>query len=95
VTNDESTRLRAVVRGRVQGVSFRFFVQARALQLGLTGYVRNLSDGRSVEVVAEGTQAALDLLVTSLREGPPMSHVEGVDLSCLTASGEYAGFVIR
>jgi len=46
--------LHATVRGRVQGVGFREFVLTRARALGLTGAARNLLDGRSVEVVAEG-----------------------------------------
>jgi acylphosphatase len=87
--------LRALVRGRVQGVGFRAFVVWNARELGLTGYARNLSDGRSVEVIAEGPMSALETLLVALRAGPPMSHVERVDASWMTATGEYQGFVGR
>lgn len=87
--------LRALVRGRTQGVGFRAFVLDRAGRLGLSGYVRNMPDGSSVEVVAEGPQERLDLLLASLRQGPPVSYVERVDASWGIATGEYRGFDIR
>jgi acylphosphatase len=90
-----SSMLRAVVHGRVQGVGFRFFVQDEAAKLGLTGYARNLSNGRSVEVVAEGPTPALDRLLASLRRGPSMSFVEKVDASWGEALGEYKEFAVR
>ena len=61
-TTVEQVRMTAFVKGHVQGVGFRWWTRARALELGLTGSATNLDDGR-VEVVAEGTrQACLDLL---------------------------------
>ncbi len=87
-------RLRAVVRGRVQGVNFRQFVITRARFLGLTGYARNLPDGRSVEVVAEGERAGLEQLLEYLREGPRMSRVDAVDVEWGEASGRYRDFGI-
>ena len=57
--------LRAVVRGRVQGVGYRDFVYMRARFLGLCGYVRNLPGMRSVEVVAEGERESLEQLLES------------------------------
>lgn len=57
------------VRGRVQGVGYRWWTRARALELGLTGHARNTSDGR-VEIVAEGVDAALTRLLDLLREEP-------------------------
>ena len=69
------------VRGRVQGVGFRWWTRARALELGLVGSARNTDDGR-VEVVAEGGAAALQRLVDLLTEEPSGSrrpgHVESV-----------------
>ena len=88
-------RLAATVRGRVQGVGFRFFVEDRARDLGLAGYTRNLPDGRTVEVVAEGGRAALERLVAALRQGPPGSYVERVDTAWEPATGESRGFGIR
>jgi acylphosphatase len=67
------------VRGRVQGVGFRYFVQRVAADLGLTGYVKNLDDGR-VEVYAAGSEAELSQLESRLWKGPPSADVRGVDL---------------
>ena len=67
-------RVHLVVRGRVQGVGFRYFVVRRARQLELTGWVRNLRDG-AVELLAEGPRPALDLLVEAIRRGPAGAEV--------------------
>ena len=69
---------RYFVRGRVQGVGFRWFVEKHANDIGLKGYTANLDDGR-VEVYAVGTRQQLDQLSGYLRKGPPMSDVRGVD----------------
>jgi acylphosphatase len=65
------------VRGRVQGVGYRYFAQKSALALGLTGYTRNLDDGR-VEVYAVGSGAKLDDLAGMLHRGPRWADVHGV-----------------
>ncbi len=57
------------VRGHVQGVGFRWWTRSRALELGLVGHARNMSDGR-VEVMAQGAQADIDALEALLREDP-------------------------
>lgn len=69
---------RYLVRGRVQGVGFRWFVAKTARRLGLAGHVRNLADG-SVEVVVSGEPAELERLAQALAEGPPGAVVAGVD----------------
>ncbi len=69
-------RLNAFVRGRVQGVGFRWWTRARALELGLVGYARNLEDGR-VEVMAQGETADLDTLVRLLQEVPSTARRPG------------------
>ncbi len=66
-----------IVRGRVQGVGFRWFVQRVGQRLGLGGHVRNLPDG-SVEVHARGAGEALAALERALEEGSPASRVEGL-----------------
>jgi acylphosphatase len=66
------------VRGRVQGVGFRWFVRERARELAVRGWVRNRSDG-SVEVEAEGDLASLDELRRSLAKGPRGAVVSSVD----------------
>ena len=87
-------RLHAVVRGHVQGVSFRYYTQETALALGLTGWVRNLRDG-TVEVTAEGPRTALDQLVTFLRRGPVAARVAEVASDWSAASDEFSLFDIR
>ena len=69
---------RWLVRGRVQGVGFRYFVQRAAQELGLAGYVRNLDDGR-VEVYAIGPEARLSELAGVLHRGPRWAEVHGVE----------------
>ncbi len=66
------------IRGRVQGVGFRYFAQRAASSLGLTGYVRNVDDG-SVEVYAAGTEDRLGQLAGMLHKGPHWSDVRGVE----------------
>lgn len=88
-------RLTAEVRGRVQGVGFRWFVQRTARALGLTGWTHNLPDGRRVEVVAEGDRAALQALLDALKQGPSGSYVESVTESWSPATHEFEGFSIR
>ncbi len=92
---NQPVSLRALVRGRVQGVWFRAFAQRRARELGLTGFARNLSDGVTVEVVAEGARPALEALLAALRLGPPGAFVERVDASWGEATGAYEGFESR
>jgi acylphosphatase len=69
---------RYLVRGRVQGVGFRDFVQRAAIETGVTGYVRNLNDGR-VEAVAVGSPAQLAEFSGRLHRGPRWSEVRGVE----------------
>ena len=66
------------VRGRVQGVGFRYFVERVAVELALTGYTRNLDDGR-VEVYAAGSPAKLAELSQRLWQGPRFADVRGVE----------------
>jgi acylphosphatase len=87
-------RLTAWVRGRVQGVGFRWWTRARALELGLTGKAANLEDGR-VEVVAEGPRAACEALLAALRAPGTPGHVTGVTEQWSAARGGLTGFVER
>jgi acylphosphatase len=95
MTNGAIVSLHAIVRGRVQGVGFRDFVLTHARQLGLSGYARNLPDGRSVEVVAEGTRQSLERLIERLYEGPRSARVESVETNWGTARQREAGFGVR
>ena len=87
-------RLVARVSGRVQGVGFRWWIRRHAERLGLTGWVMNPDDERSVELVAEGSPAALDELERLIRQGPSGAIVESVDVRREPASGEYDAFGI-
>ncbi len=71
---------RYLVRGRVQGVGFRWFVLKRARHLGLCGWVRNLAEG-AVEVQAKGGEQQLEDLEAALRSGPPHARVDGVEIA--------------
>jgi acylphosphatase len=86
--------LSAVIHGSVQGVGFRWAVQRRAEQLGVTGYVSNRPDG-TVEVVAEGGAAELDELEKFLHSGPRWAEVERVDAERGPASGRFSRFVTK
>lgn len=87
-------RLVARVTGRVQGVGFRYWTRAMAQRLSLTGWVMNGDDERSVELVAEGSPAALDQLERLLHRGPPGAAVESVQASREPASGSYPQFEV-
>lgn len=82
------------VRGRVQGVGFRRFVEREALALGLTGWVRNLADGR-VEAFAQGPAAALDALQGRLWQGPRWSEVREVESRESSPAASSTSFQIR
>jgi acylphosphatase len=72
-------RRRIVIRGRVQGVSFRFYASREARRNGVAGWIRNRADG-SVEAVAEGEPDAVAAFVEWCHEGPPAARVEHVEL---------------
>jgi len=86
--------VRVIVYGYVQGVFFRAFASRRAVELGLTGYVRNLAGG-AVEVNAEGEREKLQRLIDHLRVGPPAARVEKVETTWSEYTGSYSGFDIK
>jgi acylphosphatase len=88
-----TAQIHVIVSGRVQGVAFRYFAENRANELGLTGWVRNLYDGR-VEVLAEGERAGLERLLDLLREGPRMARVEELDVEWREHTGAFPDFRI-
>jgi acylphosphatase len=87
-------RLTARVTGHVQGVGFRWWVRRHAETLGLSGWVMNADDERSVELVAEGSTSALDELERFLERGPSGARVDAVERRREPASGEFDGFGI-
>jgi len=80
------TARRAVVRGRVQGVGFRFYAERSARALGVFGWVRNRPDG-SVESFVEGEEDAVAEYLRRLERGPAGSRVEGVDVEAADSTG--------
>jgi acylphosphatase len=88
-------RAKIIVRGKVQGVFFRDYTKAEALKLGLSGWVRNLRDGKSVETVVEGELDNIKILVRWLKTGSPGSVVEDIEIKEERPTGDTAPFNIR
>jgi acylphosphatase len=82
-----------LVTGMVQGVGYRFFTQRAAEELCLSGWVRNLSDGR-VQAEVEGPRARVEELLARLRVGPRLSSVTDVAVTWKAASGTMRGFTV-
>jgi acylphosphatase len=87
-------RRRYLIRGRVQGVGFRYFTQAAASREGLRGWVRNTPDG-GVETAVEGERDALDRFEQQIRHGPPGARVDRVEVSDDHAASGETNFTIR
>ncbi|MDE0178023.1 MAG: acylphosphatase [Gammaproteobacteria bacterium] len=94
MTQSTTKRAHLLIAGRVQGVGFRYSTAIEAESLGLNGWVRNLPDGR-VEVVAEGTQAAVARLIEWCRQGPRYAWVRNVDVAWEAPQDETRGFGVR
>ena len=87
-------RIRALISGRVQGVNFRFYTKVFVDRVGVTGWVRNLDDGR-VEVVAEGGEEKINKLINYLHKGPILARVDNVEIIKEQYKGEFESFEIR
>jgi acylphosphatase len=94
MTDQKLERLYAIVEGRVQGVGFRYFTQERAAFLGLTGWVRNRWNG-TVELIAEGSRANLEILLKAIQRGPHTGTTRNVKLDWQEGTGEFSTFQIR
>ena len=81
----------ALARGRVQGVGYRAFCAYEGMRLGVSGYAKNLPDGR-VEVLAEGDESVLRQFVERLREGPALSRVDEVTFRWEVPTHTFQGF---
>jgi len=86
-------RFHVIYTGHVQGVGFRATAAHVARHHAVTGYVRNLNDGR-VELVAEGTADAVDRFLAAVGERMA-AHIDAVDRQALPATGEFRDFVVR
>jgi len=87
-------RVQVLISGRVQGVFFRARTMQEAVRLNVTGWIRNLPDGR-VEAVFEGEKEAVDAMVDFCREGPRGAAVIGVNAKWDLPKGEFRDFKIR
>jgi len=87
-------RAHVFVSGRVQGVFFRHETKLRAIRNNVTGWVRNLPDGR-VEAVFEGDKEAVEAMINFCRIGPPGAKVENVEIIWESPTGEFKDFRIR
>jgi len=90
---EEKKRLCAYLQGRVQGVGMRYFVRSAAESLGLTGFVKNLDDGR-VEITAEGEPEALNKLLEVI-ENSGVGHITGIETEWKEPTGDFCGFRIE
>ncbi|NIR87196.1 acylphosphatase [Candidatus Bathyarchaeota archaeon] len=87
-------RARVFVSGRVQGVFFRSETQHKANRRNVSGWVRNLPDGR-VEAVFEGERNDVERLIEFCKRGPPGARVTGVEVQWERYTGEYRRFKVR
>jgi len=86
-------RAHVIVRGRIQGVGYRYATRSRAASLGVGGWVRNRVDG-NVEAVFEGAAERVELLLRWCREGPSAAYVDEIEVEWQEPTGEQ-GFAIR
>ena len=92
--SERDVRLSALVRGRVQGVGFRWWTRSRALEMGLTGYVANRLDGR-VLVVAQGARDTCQRLLDLLQSGDTPGRVDAVEADWSEQTEDIDGFSAR
>jgi acylphosphatase len=90
-TGGDITTIRLSITGRVQGVWYRGWTVDRAEDLGLAGWVRNITGG-SVEVLANGPQDRIDQLIALCRKGPPAARVDGIEVSVVDPPGKGGAF---
>jgi acylphosphatase len=90
---EDLVRVRVFVGGRVQGVAYRFFAEKHAARLDVSGWVRNLPDGR-VEILAEGSEVHIETFLARLREGPSLAEIDGFEVRRERSTGEFRDFRI-
>ena len=90
----KNIRFHLLISGRVQGVLFRQGARAKALELGLTGFAKNLIDGK-VEIVIEGPKEKVKEFIEWTNNGPGLARVNNVEMAEEGYIGEFEGFVAR
>jgi len=91
---DDILRVHVWVQGRVQAVGFRAFVQQNALQIGVTGWVRNVGYD-TVEALAEGTKEQIEVFLQMIKRGPTISRVDESREEWEQATGEFRSFGVK
>jgi len=86
-------KLRIIVKGIVQGVSFRYFASYNARHYGIYGYVKNLGNGE-VEIKAQGEPQTLQIFLDKIKLGPPASRIDDIQIEEDTEQIEYDSFEI-
>lgn len=86
--------LHVYITGRVQGVNYRYSTVQQAQMLGLSGWVKNLYDGR-VEALFEGEEGTVDKMLSWCYQGPPMAYVTDVEVFKQNYTGDFEGFTVR
>ncbi|MAT40989.1 MAG: acylphosphatase [Anaerolineaceae bacterium] len=89
----KNKRFHVIIKGRVQGVGFRYFTKETAQKLGITGWVRNTFSG-DVEVTAEGTDDKINTFMQSIQRGPQSAFVSEFDINWDEPTGEFKKFSI-
>lgn len=87
-------RAHVFFEGRVQGVGFRYTTEKLALEIGLTGWVKNMPDGR-VEVLCEGSRAQVEALIQGLKSGPLGAYIRKVACDWQKPTGEFSDFSVE
>jgi Acylphosphatases len=87
-------RVHVVVSGLVQGVGYRYFVYHKAINLTLTGYVRNLYSG-DVEIEAEGDRSLVEEFMKQIKVGPRAAHVADMKIEWIKCTGTPSGFEVQ
>lgn len=94
MTIPEKRRVHVWVKGRVQAVGFRAFVQQNSIQIGVTGWVRNVGSG-TVEAVAEGTKEQIERFLEMIKRGPSISRVDELREEWEQVTGEFTSFGMK
>jgi acylphosphatase len=92
--SDDLTAAHIVVKGRVQGVGYRYFAQEKAQTYDLKGWVRNLP-GRDVEAHVEGSRSVIECFLEDLHKGPPLARIDSVDVQWSPPADQFTTFEIR
>ncbi len=87
-------KIRAVIRGKVQGVFFRMETQEAARRIGVNGWVRNRRDG-SVEVLIAGDVEKVDAMLAWCRKGPSMARVDDIETQAIDDQEDHTDFIVR